>query len=268
MILVTTTIGYFLGGQGIDSWSRLLCTLLGTALSCGGAGALNHYLERDIDGLMKRTMRRPLPTGLIAPQHAFLFGIFLVLVGVTLLVTTVNLLTGFLSLLTTFLYVVVYTPLKRRSWLNTMVGAIPGALPPLGGWAAATGELSYGGWVLFMILFLWQHPHFYAIAWMYREDYARGGFKMLPVVQPDGASTLRQIHVYSALLIPMSLIPTLIGMSGPIYFWGALISGIALFVVGVQLARSRSIQDARRLLRASVIYLPVLLILIVSDIGF
>lgn len=268
MILVTTTIGFFMGGQGIESPALLALTLLGTALSCAGAAALNNYLERDIDGLMKRTMKRPIPSGQIAPGHALAFGVIMVLAGVTLLATTVNLLTAFLSLLTAFLYVIVYTPLKRLTWLNTLVGAVPGAIPPLGGWAAATGELSFGAWVLFLILFLWQHPHFYAIAWMYREDYARGGLKMLPVVHPDGLSTFRQIIVYSALLIPISLLPTIIGMSGSVYFWGALLMGVGLLATGALLAFTRSVVDARRLLRASVIYLPLLLVLIVSDKGF
>jgi len=268
LIVVTAAIGYFLGRQGIDDWWHFFLAMLGTGISCSGAAALNNYLERDADVLMKRTRRRPIPSGLIAPLEALYFGIALVIIGTVQLALTVNLLTAFLALMTAFLYVLVYTPLKKITWLNTFVGAIPGALPPLGGWAAATNELSYGGWVLFLILFLWQHPHFYAIAWMYREDYERGGFKMLPVVEPDGLSTFRQIIVYSALLIPISLLPTVIGMSGPIYFWGALFLGIMLLLVGAYLGITRSVTEARRLLRASVIYLPILLILIVTDKGF
>lgn len=268
MVLVTATWGYFLGGQGIRSVPELLVFLVGTGLSCAGAGVLNCYLERDIDCKMKRTKMRPLPTGIIAPADALVFGIALVLAGTSLLAWQVNILCAFLALLTAFLYVLVYTPLKRITWLNTFVGAIPGAIPPLGGWAAATGTLEYGAWLLFLILFLWQHPHFYAIAWMYREDYERGGLKMLPVVQPDGRSTFRQVLLYSVLLIPMSLLPSYIGMSGMVYCYGALLMGLGLLAVSVALARSGSALDARRLLKASVIYLPMLLLLLVVDAGF
>ena len=161
-----------------------------------------------------------------------------------------------------------YTPLKRLTWLNTLVGAVPGALPPMGGWAAATGEVGAGAWVLFAILFIWQHPHFYAIAWMYREDYARGGLKMLPVIEPDGISTFRQIIIYAALLIPISMLPTLMGLSGQLYMVGVVLMGLALLGVSLQLWHSQSLLDARRVLRASVLYLPLLLILIVTDKGF
>ncbi len=268
LVLVTTAIGYFFGARGFDSYARLALTLLGTALCCAGSAVLNCYIERDIDKKMKRTMRRPLPAGEIAPAEALGFGIILVLAGTILLVWKINLLTGFLALLTAFLYALVYTPLKRITWLNTFVGAIPGALPPMGGWAAASGELSLGAWVLFLILFVWQHPHFYAIAWMYRDDYLRGGLKMLPCIEPDGASTFRQIVWYSVFLIPVSLLPTLMGMSGMIYLTGALLLGLGLLLSGITLSRSKSLRDAKRVLRASVIYLPLLLILIVTDAGF
>lgn len=268
MVLVTTTFGYFLGGKGLHEPFVLFLTLLGTALSCGGACALNNYLERDIDCCMKRTKKRPLPQGLVTPNAAMLFGVVLVLLGTTLLVWQVNLLTGFLSILTTFLYVLVYTPLKRLTWLNTLVGSIPGALPPMGGWAAATGELGLGAWVLFAILFIWQQPHFYAIAWMYRDDYARAGFKMLPVVDPSGTSTIRQILVWSVILLPVSALPTFIGMSGFLYMIGALGFGMLMLIAGLSLALTRSALDARRLLHASIIYLPVLLLLIATDVGF
>lgn len=268
MVLVTTVLGFFLGGRGISSYPLLFATLFGTALSCGGAGVLNQYLERDADLLMKRTKRRPIPSGQVSPANALVFGIILVLSGTVFLVAQVNLLTGFLALLTAFLYVLVYTPLKRTTWLNTVIGAIPGALPPLGGWSAATGGIELGGWILFLILFLWQHPHFYAIAWMYREDYERGGFKMLPVVEPDGRSTFRQIVLFSLLLLPVSVTPSLIGMSGTVYFVGSLIAGIALLRVGLSLSKSHSVGDARKLLRASIVYLPFLLALIVFDVKF
>jgi protoheme IX farnesyltransferase len=268
LVLVTTAIGYFFGGQGIRSYETLFITLVGTALCCAGAAVLNCYIERDVDKLMKRTMTRPLPTGEITPSEALAFGILLVLAGTTLLAWQVNLLTGFLALLTAFLYVLVYTPLKRITWLNTFVGAIPGALPPMGGWAAATGDLSLGAWVLFLILFVWQHPHFYAIAWMYKEDYLRGGLKMLPCVEPDGESTFRQVIWYSILLIPISLLPTVMGMSGYVYLAGALVLGVGMLLSGLTVAKSRTVADAKKLLRTSVIYLPLLLILIVTDAGF
>ncbi|MCB0339827.1 MAG: protoheme IX farnesyltransferase, partial [Bdellovibrionales bacterium] len=204
----------------------------------------------------------------ISPTAALVFGAALILLGTLVLVWKVNLLTGFLGLLSAFLYVLVYTPLKRVSWINTLVGGIPGALPPMGGWAAASGELSLGAWVLFLILFVWQQPHFYAIAWLYREDYARGGLKMLPVVDPNGVSTLREILVYLALLIPLSLMPCVIGLAGKFYYVGAIVLGIYYLIPGIRLAQTRSMTDARRLLKASVLYLPLLLALIIFDASF
>jgi protoheme IX farnesyltransferase len=268
LVLVTAALGYFFGGKGVSSWFHFFVALSGTALTCAGAAVLNHIIERDIDAQMKRTKDRPLPLGVITPAEALGFGTALVLSGTILLVWKINLLTGFLGLLTAFLYVVVYTPLKRITWLNTAIGAIPGALPPMGGWAAATNSLDLGAWILFAILFIWQHPHFYSIAWMYREDYARGGFKMLPVVEPDGGSTFRQIIIYSLVLLPVSILPTYIGMAGWIYLAGTLLIGIWMLCDGLKLYKSRSNQAARRLLRSSIVYLPVLLCLIVIDRGF
>ena len=197
LILVVTAIGYFLGARGQIDSELLVVLLLGTALTCGGSAVLNQYIERDTDRLMERTRRRPLPRGSVSPASALAYGITLVLCGVVSLSVGVSMLTGFLALLTAFLYVLVYTPLKRVTWWNTFVGAIPGALPPLGGWAAATGSLELGAWVLFLILFVWQHPHFYSIAWLHREDYRRGGLQMLSVVDSDGTRTFRQILLYS-----------------------------------------------------------------------
>lgn len=268
LVLITTGIGFFLGGRGIHGWALLAPTLAGAALVCAGASALNHYLERDVDCLMLRTQNRPIPSGIISPAHALNFGIILVLVGISILASKVNLLTAFLSLLTAFLYVLVYTPLKRVSWLNTSMGAIPGAIPPLGGWVAATNHLDFGGWVLFAILFVWQHPHFFAIAWMCKDDYKRGGFKMLPVLEPDGVRTFLLIKLFSVLLIPVSLIPSFIGMSGRVYFYGALMAGLLLLMVGRSLTISKSSQDAHRMLKATVYYLPALLSLIVLDVSF
>ena len=265
MVLVTTALGFFVGGHGIDSPLILVMTLLGTALSAGGAGVLNHYLERDVDAIMRRTRDRPLPAGKVSPAAALSLGFAMILAGQVVLVLTVNLLTAWLALITAFLYVVIYTPMKRTTWLNTSLGSIPGALPPVGGWAAATGHLDTGAWVLFAILFAWQHPHFYAIAWIFREDYRRGGFKMLPVLEEDGGRTCRHILAFSVLLIAVSILPTLLGTSGILYLVGALILGAGMLAAGVSLTLTRSTLDARRLLRASVIYLPLLLILTVID---
>ncbi len=268
MVLVTAAVGFFFGEQGIHSYYLFTLMLLGTGLSCAGAAALNHYLEREVDSYMQRTCKRPIPSGLISSQNALYFGLLLILLGVGILVAKVNLLSGFLSLLTSFLYVLVYTPLKRVTWLNTTIGAIPGALPPMGGWAAATGHLGVEAWILFAIIFLWQHPHFYAIAWMYKDDYARGGFKMLPVVDPDGRSTFHQIIIFSLLLLPVSLMPTVVGMAGQFYLLGILALGIFMLVFGFTLLSSGAVMDARKLLRASVIYLPMWLVLIIMDRGF
>lgn len=268
LVLVTTLLGYYLGGRGIQSYTTLFFLLLGCGLVCAGSAVLNHFLEKEFDSKMLRTKRRPIPAGIISSSEALWFGAILTFLGIVLLYIQVNILTAFLSLVTSFLYIMVYTPMKRVSWLNTTVGAIPGAIPPLGGWAAATGTLSFDAGILFLILFLWQHPHFFAIAWMYREDYKKAGFKMLPCVEPSGKHTFQQILWFSALLIPISLIPSLTGLSGRIYFIGMLICGVGLFLVGRSLARSHSMHDAKMLLRATVIYLPILLILIVLDANF
>ncbi|MEC8645751.1 MAG: heme o synthase [Candidatus Latescibacterota bacterium] len=268
MVLVTCALGFFVGGRGIHSYTLLLATLLGTALTVGGSAVLNHYLERDVDRLMERTRNRPLPAGLVRPSTAMSYGFILVLLGECILLSFTGLLTAFLALLSAFLYVVIYTPMKRLTWLNTSLGAIPGALPPVGGWTAATGELETGAWIFFLILFAWQHPHFYAIAWMFREDYARGGFKMLPVVEADGKRTCRQVIFFSLMLLLVSVMPTLFGLAGTVYMVGAILLGIAFLAASIALAYSRSLLSARRLLRASVIYLPLLLVLSVFDAGF
>jgi protoheme IX farnesyltransferase len=268
MVLVTTALGFFLGGKGLHSPLKLMLLLFGTACAAGGAAVLNNYLEREIDAKMERTKHRALPAGIVLPATALSYGIVLLLAGVVLLAWKVNLLTGFLVLLAAFLYVVVYTPMKRITWLNTAIGAVPGAIPPLSGWAAATGQLDLGAWVLFLILFAWQQPHFYAIAWMFKDDYRNAGLKMLPVVDPSGARTFRQIIAFSAALLGASLLPTWIGMTGRIYFAGALVIGLALLAAGVWMTRGKSFADARRLLRVSVIYLPILLMLIIIDVGF
>jgi protoheme IX farnesyltransferase len=267
MVLVTTTLGFFLGGNGVHPLPRFLLALLGVGCATGGASILNNYLERNFDAKMKRTCNRALPAGLIEPAKALIVGVSLVLFGVFLLVWAANLLTAFLVLLAAFLYVLVYTPLKRVTWLSTTLGAIPGAIPPMAGWAAAAGRLDAGAWALFAILFAWQHPHFFAIAWMFRDDYAGAGFKMLPVIEPTGLRTVRLSLGFSLLLLVVSLIPTLMGMTGWFYFAGALLIGLLILNVALSFARDRSVGNARRLLRSSILYLPLLLLFILADAG-
>lgn len=265
LVLITTALGFYFAQGGFQKPLLLLWTLIGSALTCSGAAILNQYLERDVDALMKRTQRRPLVIGTVTPAEALGFGISVILLGLALLVWKVNLLTAFLSLLTCFLYVLVYTPMKRLSWLNTTIGSIPGAIPPMGGWAAASNELGLGAWVLFLILFAWQHPHFYAIAWMYKDDYRRAGFKMLPVVYSNPQFTVAQIMAFTFALISFSVLPAMIGMSGKIYFWGALVLGLGALYASVLFHRSQSLLNARKVLAASIIYLPLLLVVIIID---
>jgi protoheme IX farnesyltransferase len=266
MVLVTTVLGFALGaGNSLQPYDLLVFTLIGTALSGGGASVLNHYIERNVDAKMERTKNRPLPSGTIKPTVALLYGIVMTSAGSIFLYLFVNPLTAALAFTSAVLYLLVYTPLKRFSWINTPVGAIPGAIPPLIGWAAAAGELGVGAWVLFAILFLWQHPHFYAIAWMYREDYQRGGFKMLPVVHPDGKSTFRQSLAAAIILVPVSLWPTFVQMSGWLYFFGALLFGFWFLWACIRWRMSESNGDARKVLRVSIIYLPAILLLILVD---
>ena len=267
MVLITTILGYFLGSDGKILWSNLTWMLIGTTFSAGGAGVLNQYLERDQDKIMNRTCNRPIPSGKISPQNALIFGIITVIVGTVILVVKTNLLTGFLSLLTAFMYVLIYTPMKRVTWLNTSLGSIPGALPPIGGWAAATNSIDSGAWILFAILYLWQHPHFFAIAWMCKDDYEKAGFKMLPVIEPDGNRTIRQILWHLSLLFPISLLPVLIGMNGNIYLYGVLIITLYYFLSAFPMLYKKSYKNASRILKASVFYLPALMIIIIIDKG-
>ena len=267
LVLVSTFLGYYLGNNGIGSWSLLGFTLLGTAMTSAGAGALNHYLERKPDQLMTRTKNRPLAIGSVSPISVIIYGVLMVVLGSLLLLIKVNMLTGFLSLLTAFLYIAIYTPLKRITWLNTSVGSIPGAMPIIGGWTAATGEIGTMAWILFGIMYLWQHPHFYAIAWMCKDDYAAADFKMLPVIEPDGTRTMRQIFWHLLLMIPVSLLPVVEGSLGTIYLIGVTIISCAFFISAIPLAKDRSDKSALLLLKASVFYLPVLLIIIMIDLG-
>lgn len=264
MVLVTAAAGYVLGATEIRV-ATLVSLLFGVGLASAGAAALNQVYERDADARMTRTASRPVPSGRISPARGLTAGLLLSAGGVAWLAIGINGLTGFLALLTIVLYIAVYTPLKPRTSLNTLVGAIPGAIPPVIGWTAATGSVGLGGWALFSILFLWQLPHFLAIAWMFRDDYARGGFPMLPVVDPAGGSTGRQAALYALALIPVSLTPTLLGLTGGVYFVGALALGVAFLACGLGMAMDRGRKGARRLLLASVTYLPLLLALLVLD---
>ena len=214
LILVSTALGYYLGNTGQFELFNFLITIIGTTMLAGGAGAINHYIEKDLDMLMERTKSRPIPAGLISSQTALYFGIIQSVLGFGLLLAFVNTLTALLGLLTIFLYLFVYTPLKMITWMNTTIGAVPGALPALGGWAASANELNPNAWILFAILFLWQHPHFYAIALMCKEDYKKAGFKMLPVIEEDNNRTNRQIIRHEFLLIPISLFLLVKGVLG------------------------------------------------------
>jgi len=265
LVVVSAVAGYVMAsGDTYDVW-RLLSMIAGTALVAGGASAFNQILEREPDALMQRTRLRPMPDGRLAPREAWIFGAALTLAGLGILAVGANLLSAIVAFVTMASYAAVYTPLKRYSSFATVVGAIPGALPPVIGWAAALDELSQGAWVLFGILFLWQLPHFLAIAWIYREDYARAGFPMLPVIDVDGRSTGRQAVVYALALLPLSLAPTLVGMAGPIYFVGALILSLAFVVLSIRFGISRSVRDARRLFFGSIIYLPLLWMLMIAN---
>ncbi len=267
LVLVATFLGFYLGSNGEMEYNKLLLTLLGTALTAAGSGSLNHYLERDADKKMDRTRNRPLPSGTLTPLFAVLYGMALVVVGSVTLAYFVNLLTGFLSLLTAFLYIVVYTPLKKITWLNTSIGSIPGAIPIIGGWTAASNSISPMALVLFGIMYLWQHPHFYAIAWLCKNDYAKANFKMLPVIEESGTRTMRQIFWHLLLMIPLSFLPVIQGNLGIIYLVGVTIITFIFFLSALPLAKDKSNKSALLLLKASVLYLPVLLFIIIIDKG-
>ncbi|MBG99024.1 MAG: protoheme IX farnesyltransferase [Solibacterales bacterium] len=265
LIILSTAVGFYMGMSGSLPLVLLMHTLAATALLAGGTGALNQWMERDLDACMRRTEKRPLPAGRLKPFPALLFGTVLVLAGLLYLALAVNALTALLGLLTTAGYLFIYTPLKTRTPLSTFLGSFPGAMPPLIGWVAAQNELELGGWALFLVLFFWQFPHFYAIAWMYREDYAKAGVLMLPVVKPDGVAVGHRIILYAALLLPVSLTPVLLGMTGAIYLVGAGICSFGYFVFGLFAARRKTTYHARRLLQASVVYLPLIYFLLVFD---
>jgi protoheme IX farnesyltransferase len=269
LILMSTGIGYFFGLPSHAwreiNWLLLLHTILGTGLIASGTAALNQWYERAADLKMHRTAGRPLPSGRLTAGRALAFGIALSVAGFVELWLGVNLLSGLIGAFTLASYLFLYTPMKQRTWWSTTVGAIPGAMPPMIGYAAAAGVITRESWVLFAILFLWQFPHFYSIAWMYKEDYARAGIRMLPVVEPDCRSTARQIVLYGIALIPVSLVPGMLGMTGRIYLIGALILGLVYLYSGVRVALERTLVRARAVLLTSVLYLPLIYGLMLLD---
>jgi protoheme IX farnesyltransferase len=265
LVVASALAGYAMAGGDARNMVLLLATVAGTALVAGGASAFNQVIEREPDSLMRRTERRPIPDGRLNALEGSLFATALSSIGLVILAAGANALAAAVAATTLLTYVAIYTPLKRRTSFSTVIGAIPGALPPVIGWAAVRDTLSQEAWVLFWIVFLWQLPHFLAIAWIYREDYGRAGFPMLPVIEPDGRSTGRQAVIYTAALLPLAMAPTLVGMSGTIYFVTAFALTIGFLALSVQFARSRSVADARKLFFGSIVYLPILWILMIVD---
>jgi protoheme IX farnesyltransferase len=265
LVLLTTMVGFYVGYRGSVDYLLMLHTVLATALVASGAAALNQYLERDYDARMRRTQNRPLPSGRLQPQTVLLVGALTAAAGLIYLALFVNLLTSAIGAVCFASYLFVYTPLKRVTWLNTAVGAIPGALPPLMGWTAARGEMSPEGWALFAILAFWQLPHFLAIAWIYRDEYAKAGFKMLPLIDPQGHRTGRQAVSHTLGLLPVSLCPFLFQLAGPLYLAGALVAGLIFVWYAIQFSRELTVTRARHLFLVSVLYLPALLALMVLD---
>lgn len=259
LVLATTLFGYCLASGDLHDVGRVICVMVGSALAAIGASALNQYLERDADRLMDRTADRPLSAKRLGNRQALLFGVFCVIAGVLLLAVRVNLLAGFLCALTAAAYLFVYTPLKFKAPVSTLAGAVPGALPPLIGWAGAQGELSVTAWVLFSILYSWQLPHFFAIAWIYREDYRRAGMPMISLVDSDGLRTGLQIVMCCLTLLFVSLLPTAVGAAGTVYFFAALLLGLVFLGLGLRFAAQRNRSRARAVLYGSLIYLPCLL---------
>ncbi len=265
MVLVTTFVGFYLASPRSIDWAQLIQTLTGTAFAAAGVLALNQYLERDIDAQMARTRCRPLPDKRIQPTEALVFGILITVSGLLYLTLAVNLLSGLVIASIVVSYLFVYTPLKQKSSLCTVIGAIPGALPPVVGWVAAKGTFDVEAWVLFAILFLWQLPHSLSIACLYRDDYAQAGICLLPVIHPDGVSTRRQIVSNCLALLAVGLLPTLMGIAGAVYFFSALILGVVFLAFGINLAISRSTHAARWLLHASLVYLPLIFLMMALD---
>jgi heme o synthase len=265
LVSITTMVGFCIASRDGINWFRLLNTLVGTFLTASSAGVINQFIERDLDQLMPRTQNRPLPARRISPTEALLFGIALGAVGIAYLAIAVNALTASLAAFTLISYLALYTPMKRYSTLNTVIGAVPGAIPPVMGFAAATGGISAQAMAMFGILFFWQMPHFLAIAVLYKRDYDLAGFKMLPCV--DEALTARQMVIYSLALLPVSLLPFPLGMAGTVYFTAAVLLGLAFLSFAISCAATRTRLDARKLFFASIIYLPVLLAIMMIDKG-
>jgi protoheme IX farnesyltransferase len=265
LVLMTTAAGYYMGTRGPVAWLHMLHTIFGTMLIAAGTAALNHYAERETDRYMRRTAARPLPSGVLRPRDALVFGVVLSITGAAYLFVTSGALASGLGVVTCLSYLLAYTPLKKKTVWATFVGAFPGAVPPMIGWAAATGSLDRGAWLLFAILFFWQFPHFHAIAWMYREDYARAGILMLPVVDREGSRTFRQIIFASVALVGVSLLPAIAGLAGVLYFFGALVSSLAMLQVCLWAASARTNVRAKWLMHATVLHIPVLLGLMIYD---
>lgn len=265
LVIATVAAGYYLGARRAFDAVGFFHAVAGTALVAGGSAVLNMAFERDADSRMSRTRVRPIPGGRVHMREALVFALLLTVVGLAQLVLGANLLAAGLALTTLIIYALVYTPLKPRTAFSTVVGAVPGALPPMIGWAAATGTVSREAWVLFGIIFLWQLPHFLAIAWLFRDDYERAGFPLLPVVEREGLATAYQVATYTSTLLPVSLLPTLVGLSGSRYFVGAFILGVALLWVALRFAWARTRTHARTLFFASIIYLPLLFGLMIID---
>lgn len=264
LVVGSTLAGYVMGHGEMFDGLRVMALVVGTGLVAGGASAFNQVIERRTDALMRRTRLRPMADGRLSSPDALLYAAALSLAGMGILAVAVNVLSSLVALATLVSYAAIYTPLKLRTSFSTVIGAIPGALPPVIGWAAATNELSQGAWILFGILFLWQLPHFLAIAWMYRDDYARAGFPMLPVIEPDGRSTARQSVLYTAALLPLSLAPTLIGIATTTYFVAALLLTLGFLFLTLRFAKTRSVGDARRVFFGSIAYLPILWVLMIA----
>jgi heme o synthase len=265
LVLITTAAGYYMGARGPIDWLRLVHAVFATMLIAAGTAALNHYVERGSDRQMRRTASRPLPSGVLQPREALWFGVALCSAGAVYLYFVAGALASGLGVATCLSYLLAYTPLKKRTVWATFVGAFPGAIPPMIGWAAATGSLDRGAWLLFGILFLWQFPHFHAIAWMYREDYARAGILMLPVVDKQGTRTFRQIILTAAALVGVSLLPAIFGLAGVLYFFGALVVSVALLQVCLWAATAKTNVRAKWLMHATVLHIPLLLGLMVFD---
>ncbi len=261
LAILTTLAGFYMGSSSPLDWTLLGFTLLGTTGVAAGCGALNQWFEGDVDGQMNRTKKRPIPAGRLSAPKAFWFGLLLSLLGVGILWWRVNDLAAFLGICALVSYIIFYTPLKKITSLSTVVGAVPGALPPMMGWAAAQNQIGPEGWTLFFILFFWQMPHFLAIGWIYREDYARGGFPMLAVLDPKGVTTGLMSVAYAAALIPITLLPTHFHMAGRLYFWTALVLGIGFVFYSFLLARDKTVGRAKGLFWYSISYLPALFII-------